>query len=86
MSMSLASVHKLTTGPASRERLEVVSRAYARESQASSDALLDSLTDAAIRALKLQDATFWQRVKFRSRMIRAAAGGEDGDKKARKVN
>jgi hypothetical protein len=85
--MSLASVHKLTVGTASRERLELVSRAYARENQASSDALLDSHTDAAIRAFKLQDATFWQRVKFRSRMIRAAAGGEPaGDKKARKVN
>lgn len=85
--MSLASVHKLTTGPSSRERLEVVSRAYARETQASSDALLDSLTDAAIRELKLQDATFWQRVKFRSRMIRAAAGGDQtSDKKARKVS
>ena len=85
--MPLASIHKLTTGPSSRERLEVVSRAYARETEASSDALLDSLTDAAIKELKLQDATFWQRVKFRSRMIRAAArGDQDGDKKARKVS
>jgi hypothetical protein len=87
MSMSLASVHKLTANDPSRERLEVVSRAYARENEASSDALLDSLTDAAIRSLKLQDATFWQRVKFRSRMIRAATEGAlAGDKKARKVS
>ena len=79
--MSLASVHKLTAGGSplvaveQRERLEEVSRLYARESEAASDAQLDSLTDAAIKARKLQDATFWQRVKFRSRMIRAAAAG-----------
>jgi len=72
--MALASIHKLTTGAASLERLEEVSRVYARETEARSDAQLDSLTDAAIKARKLQDATFWQRVKFRSRMIRAAAG------------
>jgi len=91
--MSLASIHKLTTGGSplvaqeQRERLEEVSRLYARETAASSDALLDSLTEAAIRELKLQDATFWQRVKFRSRMIRAAAGGDrTSDKKARKVS
>ena len=88
--MSLASIHKLTTGGSplvaqeQRERLEEVSRLYARESEAASDAQLDSLTDAAIKTLKLQEATFWQRVKFRSRMIRAAAGGVE-DKKARKV-
>lgn len=82
--MSLASVHKLTAGAASRARLEQMSRLYARETEATSDAQLDSLTDVAIKALQLQDATFWQRVKFRSRMIRAAAGGA-GDKKARKV-
>ena len=80
--MSLASVHKLTAGAASRDKLEEMSLLYARESEAASDAQLDSLTDAAIKTLKLQEATFWQRVKFRSRMIRAAAGG---DKKARKV-
>jgi hypothetical protein len=78
--MSLASIHKLTTGGSplvaleQRERLEEISRLYALESEAVSDAQLDSLTDAAIKARKLQDATFWQRVKFRSRMIRAAAG------------
>ncbi|MEO9132012.1 MAG: hypothetical protein ABI240_12480 [Sphingomonas sp.] len=88
--MPLASVHKLTTGGSSlaaleqRERLEEVSRLYALETEAVSDAQLDSLTDEAIKTLKLQDATFWQRVKFRSRMIRAAAGGDE-DKKARKV-
>jgi len=82
--MSLASVHKLTAGAALRDRLEEVSLLYARESEADSDAQLDSLTDVAIKEFKLQDATFWQRVKFRSRMIRAAAGGTD-DKKARKV-
>ena len=72
--MSLASIHKLTTGAASRERLEEVSCLYARETEAASDAQLDSLTEAAIKDRKLQEATFWQRVKFRSRMIRAAGG------------
>jgi len=72
--MPLASVRKLTAGAPSREKLEEMSRLYARETEAVSDAQLDSLTDAAIKARKLQDATFWQRVKFRSRMIRAAGG------------
>jgi len=75
--MPLASVHKITAGAASREKLEEMSRLYARETEAVSDAQLDSLTDAAIKARKLQEATFWQRVKFRSRMIRAA-GGDGG--------
>jgi len=83
--MSLASIRKLTTGDSplvaleQRERLEEVSRLYARENEAASEAQLDSLTDAAIQARKLQDATFWQRVKFRSRMIRAAAAGGSGE-------
>ena len=82
--MSLASIHKLTADAAARDRLEEVSRLYALETEARSDAQLDSLTSVAIKDRKLQDATFWQRVKFRSRMIRAAAGRAE-DKKARKV-
>ncbi|MDB5703222.1 MAG: hypothetical protein JWN66_338 [Sphingomonas bacterium] len=58
-----------------RERLEEVSSQFAREPAESSDALLDSLTSEAIKERRLQDATFWQRVKFRSRMLRAIALG-----------
>ena len=58
-----------------RERLEEVSTQFAREPAERSDDLLDSLTGAAIKERRLQDATFWQRVKFRSRMLRAIARG-----------
>jgi len=58
-----------------RERLEEVATAYAAEPLASSEEELDSLTSEAIGELRLQDATFWQRVKFRSRMIRAVEQG-----------
>jgi hypothetical protein len=58
-----------------RDRLEEVSIQFAREPAERSDELLDSLTGEAIKERRLQDATFWQRVKFRSRMLRAIALG-----------
>jgi hypothetical protein len=58
-----------------RDRLEEISRDYAAVPAHISDAELDSLTDEAISQWRLQDGTFWQRVKFRSRMIRALNEG-----------
>ena len=58
-----------------RKRFDEISEEFARDSAEISDTLLDSLTDEAIRQLRLQEATFWQRVKYRSRMLRAIAMG-----------
>lgn len=81
MAKPSVSVHK--TGIAARsfssqeqrDRLEEISREYAAAPAHISDAALDSLTDEAISQWRLQDGTFWQRVKFRSRMIRALNEG-----------
>ena len=81
MIRSLIPIHKPKMAPRSnmmieqRERLEEVATAYAAEPLASSEEELDSLTSEAIAELRLQDATFWQRVKFRARMIRATEQG-----------
>jgi len=58
-----------------RERLEEFAAAYAADPLASSEEALDSLTSEAIGEWRMQDATFWQRVKFRARMIRATEEG-----------
>jgi hypothetical protein len=68
-----------------RDRLEEVSREYAAAPAEVSDAALDALTDEAISQWRLQDGTFWQRVKFRSRMIRALNEGS-GHQAPRRVN
>jgi hypothetical protein len=58
-----------------RDRFDEISGEFAAEDQEASDALLDLLTGDAIKERRLQDATFWQRVKFRSRMLRASDAG-----------
>ncbi|CAN5888961.1 hypothetical protein BH11PSE6_BH11PSE6_13750 [soil metagenome] len=58
-----------------RKRFDEISSEFARDSAEVSDTVLDLLTDDAIRQLRLQEATFWQRVKYRSRMLRASAMG-----------
>ena len=58
-----------------RKRFDEISSEFARDSAEVSDTVLDLLTDDAIRQLRLQEATFWQRVKYRSRMLRAIALG-----------
>lgn len=54
-----------------RERFDEIAGEFARDHADVSDALLDLLTGDAIKQWRLQDATFWQRIKFRSRMLRA---------------
>ncbi|MEN2789093.1 hypothetical protein ABC974_05605 [Sphingomonas oligophenolica] len=82
MIRSLIPTHKPTIKPSShtmleqRERLEEIAAAYAREPLVPSEEELDSLTSEAIGEWRLQDATFWQRVKFRARMIRAVEQGK----------
>ena len=58
-----------------RDRFDEISAEFAAEDPEASDALLDLLTGDAIKERRLQDATFWQRVKFRSRMLRASDAG-----------
>ena len=58
-----------------RKRFDEIPSEFARDSAEVSDTVLDLLTDDAIRQLRLQEATFWQRVKYRSRMLRAIALG-----------
>jgi len=58
-----------------RDRFDALSAELAAEDAEASDALLDLLSGDAIKERRLQDATFWQRVKFRSRMLRASGAG-----------
>lgn len=52
--------------------LENEALAFARGDSEEAEALLARLAADAIRRWQLDEATFWQRVKFRARMIRAA--------------
>lgn len=61
--------------------VEDLARAFAAQDAASSEALIETLATQAIRQWRLDDATFWQRVKFQARMIRAqmgSAGNSEG--------
>ncbi|MEG3084151.1 hypothetical protein U1707_10905 [Sphingomonas sp. PB2P12] len=58
--------------------VEELAREFARQDAASSEALIEMLATQAIRQWRLDDATFWQRVKFQARMIRAQAGSTAG--------
>lgn len=50
--------------------LEAAAARYAALARGDAEALIDDLIAAAVREWRVADATFWQRVKFRSRMIR----------------
>ena len=53
--------------------LEALARRYAALPRVDAETLIDAQVSTAIREWRVTDATFWQRVKFRSRMIRTAA-------------
>lgn len=53
--------------------LEDEALAFARGDPEEAEMLLAQLAANAIGRWQLDEATFWQRVKFRARMIRAAA-------------
>lgn len=57
---------------ANRGDLERLAIEFAAMDAAVAEASIDSLAAQAIARWRLDDATAWQRVKFRSRMIRAA--------------
>lgn len=51
--------------------LEELAASFALRDRAESEELIESFCCEAIRQWRLKDATFWQRVKFRARMLRA---------------
>lgn len=44
------------------------------------EGLIEAYAVAAVAQWRIADATFWQRVKFRSRLLRAVARGSQGDR------
>jgi hypothetical protein len=52
--------------------LEAAARRFAAMDRHEAELLIDGHVAAAIREWRVADATLWQRVKFRSRMIRTA--------------
>ena len=60
--------------PAEADRgaaLDEFAAAFALRSVADTDILIEALSSEAIRQWRLADATFWQRVRFRARRLRA---------------
>lgn len=58
---------------ASLPNLEPLARRFAAMAQDEAEAAIDIQVADAIREWRISDATFWQRIKFRSRMIRTVA-------------
>ena len=52
--------------------IEVAARRFAAKSRDEAELVIDAHVATAVREWRVADATFWQRVKFRSRMIRTA--------------
>ena len=52
---------------------EDVALTFAQHDADTAEALIAVLVTQAVRQWRLDDATFWQRVKFKARMIRATA-------------
>lgn len=59
------------TGARPSGSLEELAAAFALRPAAEAEELIESFCAEAIGQWRLQDATFWQRVKFRARMLRA---------------
>lgn len=53
--------------------VEDLAREFAKQDAKTSETLIESLVTQAIRQWRLDDATFWQRVKFQARLVRATA-------------
>ncbi|MCU6454240.1 hypothetical protein LPN01_09130 [Sphingomonas sp. A2-49] len=54
--------------------LEAAARRFAAMDRLEADAAIDAHVATAIREWRVADATLWQRVRFRSRMIRSTDG------------
>jgi hypothetical protein len=57
--------------------LEATAARYAVAPAEMAECELTMLTERAIGAWRLEEAAFWQRVKFRARMLRARARGSE---------
>lgn len=57
---------------ASTTTVDALAPRFARLGAQAAEMLIDSYVDEAIAQWRVEDATFWQRVKFRARMLRAA--------------
>lgn len=51
--------------------VEALASVFADRDATSSEALIQAFVTQAIQKWKLDDATYWQRVKFQARLIRA---------------
>lgn len=58
--------------------LDPMGRRFAQMSAGEAEILIDAYVVQAISEWRVTDATFWQRVKLRSRMIRATARSRSG--------
>lgn len=67
----VVSAHTLAP-PATAAGLEGAAKRFAIMPQAEAETVIDAHVADALRAWRIADATVWQRVKFRSRMIRTA--------------
>jgi hypothetical protein len=56
--------------------LEAAARSFAAMPREEADRMIEQNVTAAIREWRISDATVWQRVKFRSRMIRSTGAHE----------
>lgn len=54
--------------------LEAAAVRFAAMDRLEADAVIDAHVAVAIREWRIADATLWQRVKFRSRMVRSTDG------------
>lgn len=66
--------------------LDELAAAFALRSVGEADQLIEALSSEAIRQWRLNDAMFWQRVKFRARRLRACTpapriGGASPDRR-----
>ncbi|GAA0658516.1 hypothetical protein FHT00_002108 [Sphingomonas insulae] len=62
--------------------LEPLARRFAAMTQDDAEAAIDIQVANAIREWRISDATFWQRIKFRSRMIRTVTAQHPSPSKA----
>jgi len=71
MTMNAPSAH-YRAAPSSRN-LDEMAAHYAGISAVAAEAMIEAHVAIAITEWRVDDATFWQRVKYRARMLRATA-------------
>lgn len=66
-----------TDGASRTGSLDELAAAFALRPAVEAEAVIESFCAEAVRQWRLHDATFWQRVKFRARMMRAMQAPRD---------